>query len=149
MYDKRNFIKSLMDPEPEDLELVQIDLDIADLTICDILRNLNSVYPENCRDRFAMKDGRKMVAIICKSDLLDPLSGIVLIVGKDPTINTTTKNYLVLSIDESDITTEETLNVLNDEITKYMIESVSKGIPLFEKFYCRYMYNDYEADKND
>ena len=30
---------------------------------------------------------------------------------------------MVLSIDESDITTEETLNVLNDEITKYMIEN--------------------------
>lgn len=149
MYDKRNFIKSLFDPEPEDLELVQIDLDLTDLTICDVLRNLNSVYPANCRDRFAMKDGRKMIAIICKSDLIEPLSGIVLIVGKDPTINTTTKNYLVLSIDEADITTEESLNVLNDEITKYMIEKVAKYVPMFEKFYCRYMYNDFEAEQDD
>lgn len=149
MYDKKNFIKSLLDPEPEDLELVQIDLDIADITICDILRNLNKIYPNNCRDRFAMKDGKKVVAVICKSDLLEPISGIVLVIGKDPTINTKTRNYLILSIDESFISNEDSINALNDDMTKYMIETISQGIPLFNKFYCRYVYNDYEAAIQD
>ena len=139
MYDKKNFIKSLLDPEPEDLELVQIDLDIADITICDILRNLNKIYPNNCRDRFAMKDGKKVVAVICKSDLLEPISGIVLVIGKDPTINTKTRNYLILSIDESFISNEDSINALNDDMTKYMIETISQGIPLLKKFYCRYV----------
>ena len=141
MYDKKNFIKSLLDPEPEDLELVQIDLDIADITICDILRNLNKIYPNNCRDRFAMKDGKK--------DLLEPISGMVLVIGKDPTINTKTRNYLILSIDESFISNEDSINALNDDMTKYMIETISQGIPLFNKFYCRYVYNDYEATIQD
>ena len=149
MYDYINFILSLLDPEPEDLELVQIDLDIADITICDILRNLNKIYPNNCRDRFAMKDGKKVVAVICKSDLLEPISGIVLVIGKDPTINTKTRNYLILSIDESFISNEDSINALNDDMTKYMIETISQGIPLFNKFYCRYVYNDYEATIQD
>ena len=60
MHDKKAFIKSLMNPEPESIEIVQINLDISDITICDILRNFNTVFPENCRDRFEMRDGKKV-----------------------------------------------------------------------------------------
>ena len=38
------------------------------------------------------------------------------------------------------------MNKVNDMITEYMIASVSKHIPEFEKFYCRYVYNDYEEE---
>lgn len=146
MHDKKAFIKSLMNPEPESIEIVQINLDISDITICDILRNFNTVFPENCRDRFEMRDGKKVYTIICKSDYLQPLTGIIILIGKDPDINVECRNYLVLSIDESDIVSEKRINELNDGITRYMLESVAKIMPNFEKFYCRYMYNDYELE---
>lgn len=144
MHDKKAFLLSLMNPRPEAIELVQIDLDIADITLCDVLRNFNNLFPENCRARYEIRDGHKVYAIICKSDMLQPLNGIVILIGHDPTLNAECRNYLILSIDEMDITSEDKINRLNEGITKYMISTVAEHIPEFEKFYCRYMYNDYE-----
>lgn len=144
MHDKKAFLLSLMNPRPDSMELVQIDLDIDDITICDILRNFNKLFPENCRDRFEIRDGKKVYAIVCKSDYLHPFNGIVILIGHDLILNAQCSRYLILSLDESDITTEDRINRINDGITKYLISDAANGIPEFEKFYCRYMYNDYE-----
>ena len=144
MHDKKAFLLSLMDPKPEEIELVQLDLDIGDITLCDVLRNFNTLFPENCRARYEIRDGHKVYAIICKSDYLQPLHAIVLLIGHDPTINCESKNYLVLSIDEMDIIDEAKINKLNNDITRYLVDTIMPYVPEFEKFYCKYIYNDYE-----
>lgn len=146
MYDKKGFIMSLLDPSPDDIDLIQIDMETADITISDIFRNFNKLFPLNCRERYEIKNGKKAYAIICKSKLLNPLSGIIFIIGHKCQVNTESKNYLVMSINEGDIDTEDRINRVNDAITDYMIETVAKYIPNFEKFYCRYVYNDYELE---
>ena len=135
---------SLLNPRPNDIDLIQLDMETADVTISDIFRNFNKLFPLNCRERYEIKNGKKAYVIICKSKLINPLSGIIFIIGHDCQVNTESRNYLVMSINESDIDTEAKINRVNNAITDYMIETVAKFIPEFEKFYCRYIYNDYE-----
>lgn len=144
MYDKKGFILGLLNPQPKDIDLIQIDLDTDDITISDVFRNFNKLFPTNCRERYEIRNGYKVYAIICKSELLSPLTGIVFIIGHNCEANVTSRNYLVMSIDESAIETEDKINKLNDAITDYMLSTVVECIPDFEKFYCRYVYNDYE-----
>jgi hypothetical protein len=148
MYDKKGFILSLLKPQPKDIDLIQIDLDTDDVTISDIFRNFNKLFPANCRERYEIKNGYKVYAIICKSVLLSPLTGIVFIIGHNCEANVTSRNYLVMSIDESAIETEDKINKLNDAITDYMVSTIVDSLPDFEKFYCRYVYNDYEQTQS-
>ena len=120
MHDKKAFLLSLMDPKPEEIELVQLDLDIGDITLCDVLRNFNTLFPENCRARYEIRDGHKVYAIICKSDYLQPLHAIVRLIGHDPTINCESKNYLILP---------ETYPILG-------LKFVSRLIPTGTEFTC-------------
>ena len=94
MYDKKKFLMNFLPDSVEDLQLVMIDLEMTGLTICDILRNINRVYPQNSNDRFKMIDGKKVIAVVCKSELLDPISGIVLLIGGDLDIQIKSKLYL-------------------------------------------------------
>ena len=148
MYDKKGFILGLLNPQPKDIDLIQIDLDTDDITISDVFRNFNKLFPTNCRERYEIRNGYKVYAIICKSQLLSPLTGIVFIIGHNCEANVTSRNYLVMSIDESAIETEDKINKLNDAITDYMLSTVVECIPDFEKFYCRYEYNDYEQTQS-
>lgn len=144
MYDKKGFIIGLLSPPPKDIDLIQIDFETADITICDIFRNFNKLFPTNCRERYEIRNGNKVYAIICKSELINPLSGIIFIIGHDCELNTSSRNYLIMSINEADIDTEDKINRVNDAITDYMVSTIAEHIPEFEKFYCRYVYNDYE-----
>ena len=148
MYDKKGFILSLLDPQPKDVDIIQIDLETADITICDIFRNFNKIFPDNCMERYEIRNGEKVYAILCKSQLLNPLSGIIFIIGHKCNVNTSSRNYLIMSINENDIDTEDKINRVNDAITDYMIMTISKYLPEFDKFYCRYVYNDYEQVEN-
>ena len=148
MYDKKGFIKGLLSPPPDEIELIQLDLETADITICDIFRNFNKLLPANCRERYEIKNGKKVYAFICKSELLNPLSGIIFIIGHNCQVNTSSRNYVIMSINESDISDESRINKVNDAITEYMLATVATYIPEFEKFYCRYVYNDYEQVEN-
>lgn len=144
MYDKKKFLMSFLPDSVEDLQLVMIDLEMTGLTICDILRNINRVYPQNSSDRYNMIDGKKVIAVICKSELLDPVAGIVLLVGGDLDIQISSKNYMLISIDERDIRTEESLNRINTEIMVYLAKQLTGIVPDFIKFSNRSLYNDYE-----
>lgn len=148
MYDKKGFIISLLDPQPKDIDLIQLDMETADITICDIFRNFNKMFPENCMERYCIRNGEKVYAIICKSKLLEPLSGIIFIIGHKCNVNTSSRNYLIMSINEEDIDNENKINRVNDAITDYMVLTIAQHIPEFEKFYCRYVYNDYEQTEN-
>ena len=56
MYDKKAFIKGLLSPPPKDVEIIQIDLDTANITICDIFRNFNTLLTANSRERYEIKN---------------------------------------------------------------------------------------------
>lgn len=144
MYDKKKFLMEFLPESVEDLQLVMIDLEMTGLTICDILRNINRVYPQNTRDRYKIIDGRKVIAVICKSELLDPISGIVLLIGGGLDIQIKSKNYILISIDEKHIADEESLNNINTEIMVYLAKLLSGVVPEFIKFSNRSLYNDYE-----
>ena len=45
MHDKKDFIRQYLPNTIEDIHIVQIDLDITGLTLCDILRNINITFP--------------------------------------------------------------------------------------------------------
>jgi hypothetical protein len=149
MFDKKAFILSLINPQPKDVDLIQLDMETADITICDIFRNFNKLFPMNCRERYEIRNGEKVYAILCKSKLLSPISGIIFIISHDCEINLSSKNYLIMSINEADIDTEDKIDRVNDAITDYMVSTIAKNIPEFEKFYCRYVYNDYEDEERE
>ena len=145
MRDKRSFIQSFFPPSVEDLQLISIDLEITGLTLCDILRNINKTFPENSRDRYDMRSGKKVVAIMCKSELIYPLSGIILLVSStDVNVNAESKNYILISVDELDIRDEETLDKINTEIIMFLAKLLRDRIPTFDEFLKKSLYNDFE-----
>ena len=147
MNDKKTFIKTFLPESVSDLQLVHIDLDQTGLTICDILRNINKVFPINSRDRHEMIDGHKVIAAICRSDLLEPIHGIVLIISHDIDIQTESKKYVLITVDEGDIRNEDDLNEVNDAIFMYLMNTIRDNVLNFNEFYLKHLYNDYEREK--
>ena len=144
MYDKKKFLMEFLPDSIEDLQLVQIDLEMTGLTLVDILRNINRAFPKNSKDRYAMIDGKKLVAVICKSDLLYPISGIILLVGGDLDIRIKSKNYVLISVNEADISSEEKLNSINNDVMVYLAKMLMPNVKAFNEFSNRSLYNDYE-----
>ena len=145
MQDKKGFIKSFFPESVENLQLLSIDLEITGLTLCDILRNINKTFPTNSKDRYDIKDGTKVVAVICKSELISPLSGIILIVGNSKlTIHTESRNYVLISIDEKDISDEDVLDEINTDIILYLAKLMRGKVEAFDEFLKKSLYNDYE-----
>lgn len=144
MYDKKKFLMEFLPDSIEDLQLVQIDLEMTGLTLVDILRNINRAFPKNSKDRYAMIDGKKLVAVICKSDLLYPISGIILLVGGDLDIRIKSKNYVLISVNEADISSEEKLNSINNDVMVYLAKQLMPNVKAFNEFSNRSLYNDYE-----
>jgi hypothetical protein len=145
MYDKKKFLMNFLPDSIEDLQLIHIDLEMTGLTICDILRNINRTFPQNSKDRYAMIDGKKLIAVVCKSDLLYPISGIILLVGGDLDIRIQSRNYVLISVNEKDITSEDKLNKINNDMMVYLAKMLMPHVKAFKEFCNRSLYNDYET----
>ena len=144
MYDKKKFLMSFLPESVEDLKVIHIDLELTGLTLCDILRNINKSFPKNSKDRYDMMDGKKLIAVICKSDLLYPVSGIILLVGGNLDIRIKSRNYVLISVNEADIVDEETLDHVNTDIMVYLAKTLMPYVKAFNEFSNRTLYNDYE-----
>ena len=144
MYDKKKFLMSFLPESVEDLKVIHIDLELTGLTLCDILRNINKSFPKNSKDRYDMMDGKKLIAVICKSDLLYPISGIILLVGGSLDIRIKSRNYVLISVNEADIVDEETLDHVNTDIMVYLAKTLMPYVKAFNEFSNRSLYNDYE-----
>lgn len=148
MYDKKGFIMGLLSPPPKDIEIAQIDFATTteDLTIADIFRNFNTLVPKNCRERYEIRNGYKAYTFICKSELLSPLTGLILIIGHNCEFMGSSRNYLIMTIDEANIDTEEKIYRVNESIIDYMNQAIREYIPEenYNLFYCKHLYNDYE-----
>lgn len=144
---KEEFLRTFLNNEVEDINYVQIDLDITDLSIADIMRNINSTFPINTRSRNAIVSGKLAVAVLCKSEKLDPLSGVLLIIaGDDTNIEIVSKNYIVIGVSESRIVNDDEIKNVVDSITKYLINNFSDTLKDFNEFYVKYVYDPYEME---
>lgn len=144
MHDKKDFIRQYLPKSIEDIHIVQIDLDITGLTLCDILRNINTTFPMNGRNRAEIIQGTKAVMVVAKSELIEPFTGIILLVGHDIDIKVRSKNYLIIAVDETEIRSEENLSDLNVDIMVYIAEAMKDIVPNFLEFSNRCLYYDYE-----
>ena len=144
MYDKKKFLMSFLPESVEDLKVIHIDLELTGLTLCDILRNINKSFPKNSKDRYDMMDGKKLIAVICKSELLYAISGIILLVGGNLDIRIKSRNYVLISVNEADIADEETLDHVNTDIMVYLAKTLIPYVKAFNEFSNRSLYNDYE-----
>ena len=148
--DKKTFINSFFPDSVKDLNLIEMNLDITDLSIADILRNINKTFPINSKERNKIKDGEKVIAVVCKSEYLDPLGGIILIITNDDmTIDIVSKNYMILAISEEYIKDGENIKYCLNNLTTYLCQSYKDTILKFEDFYVRYIYNEDDLYDNE
>lgn len=144
---KQEFIKTFLPSNVESVNFAQIDLDISDLSLADVMRNANKTFPKNSRIRNAIASGHHAVGILCKTELLYPLSGILLIItGNDTEIEIVSRNYIVISVQEDSITNDDDIKTILEDITKYIVSSFKDSIEKFEEFYVKFIYDAYEME---
>lgn len=147
---KEDFIKTFLPDSIKQVTYAQLDLDISDLSLADILRNVNTIYPKNSRIRNAIKSGNVAVGILCKTETIEPLSGLLLIItGDEVDIEIVSKNYIVIGISESRIVNDDEIKIVVDRITKYLISSFKDSLEDFNSFYVKYIYDAYEMEQNE
>lgn len=147
---KHEFVKTFLPETVRDINFAQIDMDISDLSLADVLRNINKTFPKNSRIRNAIASGTHAVGILCKTELLDPLSGLLLIItGDDTPIEVVSRNYIVIAVSEDRITSDEDIYHIIDSITKYIIVSFKDSIAKFEEFYAKFIYDQFEMETDE
>lgn len=150
MLNKVEFIRTFFSDSVKEIHFVQIDLDITDLSIADILRNVNKTFPSNTRERNKIISGDKVVGILCKSKYLDPMTGLMLLIcGRDIEINAISKNYILIGVNEAKIINDDVIAEVLDNITKYMIKEFNNCIDSFNDFYVKYVYDIDSDDEYD
>ena len=143
--DKAKFLKDFLPESVTELDLMQINLDITDLSFSDILRNLNKLYPPNTKARLKVEGGDMVLGVLCKSETLEPYNGVFLLVGKkDLAVDIVSSNYIVLYISEERIKTETSLEELMEDITTYLINNYADSMRTLPEFYKKYVYNERE-----
>ena len=143
-------LKMLKEVFPEHITNVNmaiVDMDVTLLSIADILRNVNRTFPKNTATRNAIANGQTAVAVLCKSDLLKPMDGLIIIITNDgANIKITSQSYFVLGVSESTIDSNDRILDMLDNFTAYLIKNYGEVIPAFEKFYTLYVYDAYEME---
>lgn len=146
---KEDFIRSFLPDEVEEIELTSINMDITDLGLADILRNLNSLYPYNTRNRNSIMSGKKVVGVLCKTETLAPLSGLFILICADSLIDKfeiMATNYLVLCLSEKTMRSDEKINTAIINLTDYLIANYRDIIRNLPDFYRKYVYSSDEED---
>lgn len=143
-------VKRMVPETVESISFVKIDLDITDLSIADILRNIDKTFPKNSRDRNMIASARMVVAVLCKSTLLRPLDGLILIISDNGArIQIESKNYIVVSVSEDTISDKNKIMDMLDRFTTYLIHNYGEKVESFKDFYMKYIFDDYELDDMD
>ena len=146
---KQDLVRTILPHPVENINFAQIDMDITDLSLADILRNVNKTFPKNSRTRNAIESGRYAVGVLCKTELLYPLAGILMIVtGNDTDIEIVSRNYIVIGVPEDLITNDDDIKHVLDGITKYIITSFRNSISKFNDFYVKFVYDAYEMESD-
>lgn len=136
---------------PENIKQVNfanIDMDITMLSVADILRNIAKSFPKNTAMRNAIANGQMAVCVLCKTDLLKPVSGLIIVVCDDgASVHIKSKDYIVLGISESTLSSNDKILDMLDKLTTYLIKNYAEVLPNFEKFYSLYIYDAYEMEE--
>lgn len=146
---KEEFIRKFLPKSVEEIKVIEINLDDTDLGLADVLRNLNTLYPEHQRNRNLIKDGRLAVAVRCNSELLDPLSGIILIIFNDQLGQVVSKRFAVGIFNETILSKDETINEALEDFSKYLIKEYKDTIEEFNSFYVKFVYDRQEEETDD
>ena len=144
---KQEFLKTFLPDSVKEIDVAQINLDITDLSISDILRNVNKTYPENSRKRNAISSGTMAVGILCKTETLDPMQGIFLLIGGDNLdIQLVSKRYLVIYISEQQIGSDDDILDIIKKITDALVKIFKDDIKNLGDFYRKFIYDPYEEE---
>ena len=149
---KEEFIRSFLPDEVENIELTQINMDITDLGLADILRNLNKMYPYNTRSRNSIISGKTVVGVLCRTQTLSPLSGLFILICADHLIDKfemMATNYLVLCLSEKTMRSDDAINNAIYNLTDYLIANYRDTIKNIGDFYRKYIFDPSEMDDND
>lgn len=139
---KEDFMDMYLPETITSCDFVKISLDETDLSIADILRNLNKTLPVGTRKRNAIAKGNYAVFVLCQSKLISPLDGLLLILTtNDISVEVISRNYVVMSIPEDKITNDLEIKLMIDNITTYMIRNFHNCLYDFNAFYCKYIYD--------
>lgn len=145
VYNKQEFIRAYLNDKIEEISFAQIDLDISDLSVSDILRNVNKTYPPNTRCRNQISSGQLAVAVLCKSEHMYPMKGLLIIViNSDKPIELISKDYIVMTVSDSDITTDGSIMTIIKGLTDYLIQNFQDVFENFQEFFVRYVYDPQE-----
>ena len=149
---KEDFIKSFLPDEVETVELTQINMDITDLGLGDILRNLNVMYPYHSRSRNSIISGKTIIGVLCKTETLYPLSGLFVIIGADHLMDKfemMSTNYLVLCLSEKTMRSDDSINNAIYNFTEYLIQNYRDTIKNLASFYRQFIYDPSELVDSD
>lgn len=147
---KEDFLKRYLPESVKTFDFTQVSLDITDLSLTDVLRNLNKLYPLNSKNRMAVEGGEKVLGVLCKSETLEPYSGVFLIIGnKDLDVEVVSCEYIVLYISEARIRSELLLDTLMQDITDFLIHNYKNSMKNLPDFYRKYVYNEAELYESD
>lgn len=144
---KYQMLKDIFPEKIRQVNFATVDMDVTMLSIADILRNINRNFPQNTSARNAIVNGNAAVAVLCKTDLLKPIKGLIIIVCDDGgSINLKSRDYIVMGVSEDTITSEDNILSMLDQLTNYLIQNYGEVIESFEKFYTLYVYDAYELE---
>lgn len=140
-------LKEVLPEKVQHIHMAIVDMDITLLSIADIVRNINRTFPKNTATRNAIANGTMAVAVLCKSELLKPISGLIIVItNEESQLRIKSKNYIVLSVDEHTIDSADKIMDMLDGFTNYLITNYGTLIPSFEKFYTLFVYDAYEME---
>ena len=144
---RMKMLQEILPPTVNDIHMAIVDLDITMLSVADILRNIHRTFPPNSSMRNKIADGKMAVAVLCKSDLIKPYRGMIIMVtaeGSDVEIRS--KEYIVLGVSEQTIANDDKILDMLDSFTSYLIKNYARDIPAFEKFYTIHVYDAFEME---
>ena len=147
---KNEFIKRFLPEGVSDIDYTQINLDVTDLSLSDILRNLNTLYPKNSKNRMRVENGDLIIGVLCRAESLHQYNGVFLMIGNgELNIEIASSSYIILSISEERITSEDKLEILMNDILSFLISQYSDSMGNLPDFYKKFVYNESELYKNN
>lgn len=145
-------IRKIIPESIREIKMASIDLDFTGLSIADIFRNLNTVYPEISRERGLIKSGKMVICVIVKSELMDPYKGIVFLITDDKLEidpNAYSKKYVVFAVNESNISDDDDILNMINRLTRYIIRYSKEEIRNLQDFFVKYVYDPGEEKRDN
>ena len=141
----KDALRSILPPTVQEIAYTTIDLDFTGLTIPDIIRNWNKLYPRSSRERNLVSKGRMIFCIMVKSKTIAPYRGIMMLFCDDKiVVEHNTVNYVLFTISESQIEDDDDITDLIDRFGRYLIHYSKNEVINFQEFFVKFLYDPNE-----